>query len=111
VLPCLNDTSYTYRKGWLVTSFLRRVSYALWQKHYTGGPLSRLRGGWYYLARGYRYEICEECGRPVGLVWVAPDDLWLEVAEADTGIRCIPCFDAELERRGIFASWSPTLGA
>jgi hypothetical protein len=68
---------------------------------------ARLRALWTYLVRGYRYEICERCGRPVGLVWHADDELWATVSGHDdgSGILCPACFDAAAERLGRFVRW------
>lgn len=87
-----------------------RISYVLWRRKWSGGLTARARAFWHHVVRGYRYEICRECGRPVGLVWLAPNDLWLAVFGTEAGIRCIPCFNAELESRGVYVSWRPTLG-
>jgi hypothetical protein len=87
-----------------------RISYVLWRRRWSGGFTAQIRAFWHHVVRGYRYEICGECGRPVGLVWFAPDDLWLEVSGSEAGISCIPCFDAKLESRGVYVSWRPTLG-
>lgn len=69
--------------------------------------LPRLRYWWHRYVRRYRYEICRACGRPVGLVWTTEDALWNDVVGGPHGIRCIPCFDAELEHRGLFVRWVP----
>ena len=92
---------------WPVAS---RISYVLWRRSWPGGFAARARGFWHHVVRGYRYEICGECGRPVGLVWLADDQLWLDVMGHEGGMMCIPCFDAELESRDVFVSWRPTLG-
>lgn len=84
-----------------------RIHYVLFKKQYTGGLAARLRAFWHYVVRGYRYEVCDECGRPVGLVWLTVNELWSQVVGSDAGIRCVGCFDAELERRGVSACWLP----
>jgi hypothetical protein len=93
--------------GW---PFVSRISYVLWRRRWKGGLTARARAFWHHVVRGYRYEICDECGRPVGLVWLAADDLWLEVSGTKAGVRCISCFNTELEKRGVFVSWRPTRG-
>lgn len=84
-----------------------RASYALWRKNYTGGIVARLRAFWHHVVRGYRYEVCGECGRPVEQVWNAPDELWQEVMGWPGGLLCIRCFDAKLEDRPGWVLWEP----
>ena len=70
---------------------MSRVAYIM--RKFSG--IARLRAAYWFLLKCYEYEVCQSCGRPVGLVWTAPDDLWRElVSEDGGGIRCIPCFDA-----------------
>ncbi len=68
-------------------------------------PLAWTRWLWWRLVRRYRYEVCRKCGRPVGLVWRAADELWVEVIGHRGNIRCIPCFDRECLDRGITLGW------
>lgn len=89
---------------------MRRIAYVLWQKHYSGGPSARLRAFWHHILRGYRFEICGGCGRPVKQVWLADSHQWRDVMGGEGGTLCIPCFDAELEVRGVYATWCPTQG-
>ena len=85
-----------------------RISYVLWRRtSWTGGFAARAHAFWHHVVRGYAYEICGECGRPVEQVWLADDPLWLEVMGHEGGLLCIPCFDAELEERGLFVRWKP----
>jgi hypothetical protein len=88
-----------------------RTSYVLWKKRYTGGPMARLRCLWHHLICGCRYEICGECGRPVGVVWLASNALWLEVVGHEGGTLCIPCFSAQLQRRDVPVTWVPEIDA
>lgn len=72
-------------------------------------PLARLRcWAWRFLRR-YRYEMCQRCGRPVEVVWTAPDALWLEVHESEGGIRCVECFDRDCDEQGISVRWRPVV--
>lgn len=88
-------------------------SRALWWHH---APFesrrARLRGFWNLMARGYRYEICMACGRPVGphtgSWWAAPDDLWLRVVGDPHGVVCPPCFTRKAEALGIPVFWRAT---
>lgn len=73
---------------------------------------SRVRRIYWRHVRRHDGEICEKCGRPVDRstgalsYWRAPDELWLKVEGAETGIRCIPCFAADARAKGISVSWS-----
>lgn len=81
----------------------------LWRQPYIGLG-ARIRAFGHHVVRGYTGETCQECGRPVGVAWLAEDGLWREVIGTEGGIRCIRCFDRELEHRGIFVRWRPELG-
>lgn len=52
-------------------------------------------------------EHCQCCGRAYDAVWRAPDALWANVTGRDDrgGLRCMPCFAAEAEARGISLLW------
>lgn len=56
---------------------------------------SRLRAAW-LIVRGWETEICLRCGGKVGMVWHAPDPLWVELAGwgSGGGVLCLRCFDA-----------------
>lgn len=86
---------------------MRRIAYVLWRKRYSGGLAARLRAFWHHVVRRHRLEICGECGRPVNQVWITEDSLWRDVMGTDGGTLCIPCFDAELEDRGVYVAWRP----
>ncbi len=90
-------------------STLSRASYALWRGDYSNA-VARGRAFWHHVIRRYDTETCR-CGRPVAVAWLAEDAVWLDVIGSDGGIRCIPCFDRELERRGRFVRWRPELGS
>jgi hypothetical protein len=97
----------THDFDWSVAS---RISYVLWRrKSWTGGVIVRARAFWHHVVRGYRYEICGECGRPVDQVWVAGNQLWRDVMGHDGGLLCIPCFNRKLEKHGCFVRWIPTV--
>ena len=60
--------------------------------------------------RGWSGETCGQCGRPVAescpSYWLAADELWNEVEGGPAGIRCIPCFTADCEKKaGIHVAW------
>jgi hypothetical protein len=86
-----------------------RLSYVLWRGGYDGTK-ARLRAFWHHVCRGYPRETCGACGRPVAVAWLAENSLWVDVYGSPGGIRCIPCFDGELERRGDFVRWVPEVG-
>jgi hypothetical protein len=58
------------------------------------------------VVRGYRDEICGECGRPVDQVWLASDALWRDVMGHEGGLLCIPCFE---KKAGRFVRWIATV--
>jgi hypothetical protein len=70
---------------------------------------ARLRGFWHYIMRGYQYEICKQCGRPVGphtgSWWYAPTNLWAELIGEPIGTLCPPCFTAAGDAVGISIYW------
>ena len=72
--------------------------------HRRGAWLRRL---WWKRVRRYRYEICHDCGRPVGLVWQAADALWLWVVGHEGGILCIRCFDQRCDEDAYVLRWVP----
>jgi hypothetical protein len=102
---------YDFWSRGLACRIADRTSYVLWKKLYTGGPMARLRCLWHHLICGCRYEICGECGRPVGVVWLAPDALWLTVVGHEGGTLCVPCFDAQLQQQDVAVTWVPRIGA
>lgn len=84
-----------------------------WVQKQRGGRRARVRCFWHTAVRGYAYEVCDECGRPVGATtgswWSAPDDLWHEVvgtpADDHSGVLCPPCFTLKAERVGVLVRW------
>jgi hypothetical protein len=46
-------------------------------------------------------EICHSCGSAVAAVWHARDEEWEAVVGGPGGIRCVRCFAAEAEQKGI----------
>lgn len=68
-------------------------------------PAATLRGVWWWVVRRYEAELCQRCGRPVGLVYHAPDYLWKLATglprrpdgEAAPGVLCPQCMDALVE--------------
>lgn len=68
------------------------------------------RWWWWRFVRRHEYEICGACGRPVmrssgPTWWEAPDALWRDVEGGDGGIRCMPCFAADVEAAGGRMHW------
>lgn len=87
-----------------------RISYVLWRrKSWTGGLSARARAFWHHVVRGYDYEVCGECGRPVSQTWLTDDQLWIDVMGHEGGLLCIRCFDGKLERPGRMVRWVPTI--
>jgi hypothetical protein len=71
-----------------------------------------LRRFWWRHVRGYACELCQDCGGPVGVVWTAPDDLWLaEVGLPPWGVLCVHCFDdrfyAATKGKRLILRWVP----
>lgn len=57
------------------------------------------RAVWLVLVLGYYLEVCERCGRKVGLVWHANDALYQRATAAGAaGIFCPACFTILAER-------------
>lgn len=52
-------------------------------------------------------ERCGQCFKPIGVVWAAEHALFNEVNGSPNGMWCIPCFDAECEKRGVLLRWVP----
>lgn len=95
----LHDGSYRF---WLP----RRIVLARWpfqakKWREDRKRLARLRALYWILVRNYETELCERCGRPVGIVYHAPDGLW-ELAtgharfpdgQSALGVLCPKCLD------------------
>lgn len=75
------------------------IPFVLFQKHYTGGLKARLWHIYYRVGKNYVGEICENCGKPVGVVWHADKDLWerLQFEPLDCGVLCMHCFYNEID--------------
>lgn len=74
-----------------------------------------LRGIYWRLVRRYETELCQHCGRPVLLVYHAPDAIWEAVTglarhpdgHAAPGILCPVCFDDLAEAKGLpYLRWT-----
>lgn len=77
---------------------------------------ARLRAFYWAFIRRWEAEICQECGRPVRLVWWCHDDkLWTAVTgkpkppgrECAGGIWCIYCFDTAARSLMGWIEWAP----
>lgn len=70
-----------------------------------------LRTLWWRHVRRYRFEICDDCGRPVGHSTGAwwHSDLWPAVTGADDGVLCPRCFTARAEAAGLPVRWMAVL--
>jgi hypothetical protein len=105
-MPALPSRRPSRDLDWPVAS---RISYVLWRrKSWTGGLTPRVRAFWHHVVRGYGYEVCGDCGRPVNQAWVADDQAWIDVMGHEGGLLCIPCFDKKLEGSGRLVRWTPT---
>lgn len=88
---------------------LRLAHYAWSRRARFQNRRALLRALWWFGVRAYRFEICFSCGRPVGLVWAADDQIWLDVFENRGGICCIGCFDRRFaQETGVILHWKPT---
>lgn len=67
--------------------------------------MALLRAIYWRHLRGYKYEVCHDCGRPVRVVWMAPDGEWERVMGGPGGVLCIPCFD---DRSPYSLRWGPS---
>jgi hypothetical protein len=76
---------------------------------------ARCRARYWIFGRRYKTELCRHCGRPVRLVYHAPDWIWEAVTglarhpdgEAAPGILCPRCFDDLAEAKGLpFLRWT-----
>lgn len=63
--------------------------------------VAMLRSLYWSLLRRYKSELCQHCGRPVRVVFHAPDDIWEAATgfarrpddESAAGVLCPPCVD------------------
>jgi hypothetical protein len=74
-------------------------------------PWARLRALLLILS-DYETEICGRCGGKVGMVWHAPDELWLagNGMGRDAGVLCVRCFNLLAERSGLSLYWECASG-
>lgn len=72
------------------------------------------RGLYWLLVRRYETELCQHCGRPVAIVYHAPDTIWQAATgrarppggEAASGTLCPVCLGALCEAAGLpFLRW------
>lgn len=73
------------------------------------------RGLYWWIIRQYETELCQHCGRPVRIVYHAPNALWEAVTgrvrqpdgTAAPGILCPSCFDDLAEAKGLpYLRWT-----
>ena len=95
------------RRGTFPWSLPSRMSYALWRKSVPGGLRARARVFWHHVVRHYEHEVCGDCGRPVGVVWLTESGLWRRVMGDDGGLLCVGCFDEKVRGRGGPIAWVP----
>lgn len=70
---------------------------------------------YWILIRRYKTELCQHCGRPVRLVYHAPDAIWETVTgnarhsdgHVAPGILCPPCLSKLAKEKGLpFLRWT-----
>jgi len=73
------------------------------------------RALYWMLVRRYKTELCQHCGRPVGLVYHAPDAIWEAITgrarhpdgQAAAGILCPRCLSRLAKAKGLpFLRWT-----
>ncbi len=76
---------------------------------------AKIRCLYWILIRRYKTELCQSCGRPVRIVYHAPDAIWEAVTgrarhsdgEAAAGILCPSCLSDGAKRVGLpFLRWT-----
>lgn len=112
-------------KRWATLAELRKVVQYEWRSRRAWkSRLAPWRALWWWLVRNYACELCQRCGRPVGLsigdtFWRATDDLWGRVAGwpgwrdemgelaylGPPGTLCPACFTAQADEKGIRLYW------
>lgn len=74
-----------------------------------------IRALYWMLVRRYETELCQHCGRPVRLVYHAPDAIWEAVTgharhpsgEAAPGVLCPACLDDLADAKGLpYLRWT-----
>lgn len=86
------------------------IRYALREKNYhpRHDRLAKLRALYWILVRRWETEICNCCGRPVGVVWWCFDQkLWDHVNGGEGGTLCIRCFDRMARPIIQWLEWMP----
>lgn len=90
------------------------ISRIQWALGHESWP-ARIRAAYWYIVRRYDSEVCQRCGRPVGVVFHVPDAVWEVVTgharfpdgEAAPGILCIRCVnELYAERAHDFLRWT-----
>lgn len=84
---------------------ITRIRYVFTRKWFPGGPIAQVRAFWHHVVRRYEYELCGQCGRPVGVVWAASDLLWQRVTGQIEAVLCIHCFDDLATSKGWHVIW------
>lgn len=77
--------------------------------------MKRFRVFYWSKLRRWDSELCDECGRPVNIVWWCHDSfLWERITgkrgrgqEPAGGLRCIHCFDAAAKELCPWIEWAP----
>jgi hypothetical protein len=86
----------------------------LYCRHFDTRPAT-LRGVYWWLVCRYKGELCQHCGRPVRIVYRAPDHIWEAATglarrpdgETAPGILCPVCLDDLAEPHlGGYLTWT-----
>lgn len=88
---------YAWKNGW---------RWAWSSVRFKRGILCVLRDLYWAYIRGYIYEICGFCSRPVRVVWWADDDLWRRFS-GDSGVCCPRCFAERAQQARALLVWVP----
>jgi hypothetical protein len=93
-MTSLADRQYAWR-------FLRK-----YHVRYRHSCVQMMRSLWIVIVHGHIGETCRDCGRRY-LLWMASDDLYVEVTGGNGSQFCLACFGKRAERLGISVMWVP----
>lgn len=86
-----------------------RLGWVFKKNHRSDSVPAIIRSFWHVVIRGYVYEICKICGRPVSgaihTYWLSTNKLWEEVNGQTGGTLCPRCFARKAEKMGNAIAW------